>query len=695
MDKKDLRNADIELVYIYIEKITDEFEQEVYSNISVNLSGNIMAAYDYEKGLLRIEKKETVPDNFWSTRERENTNILNNILILGENGAGKTTLLEMIYAGNLENIENRLGNYMFLYSIKGTDRYYIKSFGLKWLDDLKRDAVHTSIKSEEEKTKVRECGGVLSYLCQVKRENIPTTTGYCGLATIDSSGKIIIDSNAAELNTQSQVRERWSRSPMNGIFLSTALNPDEEPVRFLARKQIHPKAVVTKSEMTEFICNDMRKEKRIIKSKPYLFLSNITVGNLTKEREVFKTELEEIYKDITVGAEMKTARDKKYQFFTVLWIAFLLRLQVNQLLTEKLKDCLVVAPTYKEIYDHTVNLFTRLFQYESAQLFERYGKLLQAVDRLDEKLFLGVRFERKSNAYSWNVSIEKIAQNNEWYAQLMEFLRLKDDFEYNLQKKIQNERTWDRIPGFMMNHRISNMSSGETILIAHVFAKIAKNMKMIMKQELGTYSKSVLLIMDEPDCTFHIRWTQQFTEYLIEFLNTHYPNFSFQIIMTSHMPFLATDYPRGNIICIPREEWIESREDTNLTWVDGSRLLDNKDMYQSLKAFTPDYGFMSNYYDLVKDNFFVDVPIGMFAQNKFDHLKERVDAIRENTSPRELEHIRMEIELIDEPVLKKYIYDAFQEKKIDRMSRAEMEETAALLRKQLEEIDLRLNNMRE
>ena len=105
MNKRDLRNSEIELIYFYVEEIIDEFGQDIYTNISLNLSSNMLVAYDYEKGILKIEKKKSIPDNFWSLEQNEDTNIINNVLILGENGTGKTTLLELIYAGNLENIE--------------------------------------------------------------------------------------------------------------------------------------------------------------------------------------------------------------------------------------------------------------------------------------------------------------------------------------------------------------------------------------------------------------------------------------------------------------------------------------------------------------------------------------------------------------------------------------------------------------
>jgi len=403
-------------------------------------------------------------------------------------------------------------------------------------------------------------------------------------------------------------------------------------------------------------------------------------------RKIYETIYEPIGVDLSVG--------NKYMFMARVWLSFMLRLHFEQLLKANFLEYLEKAQTYKELYENVQMLFRDLYKYKSNDSNKAYRRLLQAVENLDEEIFASSICKKIPWGISWNISIEAIEKRDDWFQQIIEFIDANDNFEKELQIRIRKERHWVDTQNFIMSHRISNMSSGETILISNVFSKIAKHMKMIMNQEMGSYPKSVLLIMDEPDCTFHIRWTQQFIKYLIEYLNAHYPQFLFQIIMSSHMPFLATDYPRDNIICIPSEEWIQNQEKNAYAWLDGSSLLENKEMYNDLKAFTPNYGFMSNYYDVVKDNFFVDVPIGMFAQNRFDNLKKRVDAIDDSTDAQEIADIEIEIELIDEPVLKKYIATALREKKLDRMNRVEMEEQVDFLERQLEELNRRLSNMR-
>lgn len=693
MDKRELRNAKVELIYLYIERVTDMFNQDMYTNISLNLCSNITAAYDYEKGLLHIDRRKKNPDDFWSLKQDADTNVIDNVLILGENGTGKTTLLELIYAGNLENIESRLGNYMFLYSIKGTNMYYIKSFGLTWIDQIDFGTCRVS-KQAIEKSSKKGNKEFYSRFFRAKDNGMSAKKGYYGLIAVDTSGKINVDKNVLEVNTQVERKVQWDRMPMDGIYLPISITEYEETGRFVTRKRIHYENTVTNSEITEFIINDMKKENGIMKSNPYLSFSNISVKDLVQNKQAFIEQLTTIYTKTNVSktVQIESAAERKYQFLSVIWVNFMLKLHVDQFLNDNFIDYLKETTTFRTLFDIVKGLFTKLFKYDSKDLYEMYKNLLLAVENLDDKLFEQSTVKRVPLGLSWNVPVKTIVKKNEWCNQMLEFINIKDDFENNLQAIIQKNIRRDYVPPKMMNHYISNMSSGETVLISNVFSKISKNMKTIINRVNEPHT--ILLIMDEPDCTFHIRWTQQFNKYLIEFLNTHYPEFSFQIIMTSHMPFLATDYPRGNIICIPSEEWKKSQVGNDLEWMDGSRLLQNKEMYNSLKAFTPKYGFMSNYYDVVKDNFFVDIPIGMFAQNKFDELKKKVDLITSDTSEQMLENISMEIELIDEPVLKKYIYDSFQEKLAQRRGRIELEREAALLEKRLEGIKRRLNDMR-
>jgi hypothetical protein len=173
--------------------------------------------------------------------------------------------------------------------------------------------------------------------------------------------------------------------------------------------------------------------------------------------------------------------------------------------------------------------------------------LVSLVLNLTEEPFESLVYVYKKTGFSLRFSSDYISQNPPWGDQIYEFIKVKDEFNEQLQKEIQkNITTWPFMPDYLLNQKISNISSGEYALIRNTFANLNAGISIIKTYPFNL--KSILLILDEPDCTFHIRWSQQFVKYLILYLNKRYPEYSFQIIMTSHMPFLSTDFPRNKTI---------------------------------------------------------------------------------------------------------------------------------------------------
>ena len=153
------------------------------------------------------------------------------------------------------------------------------------------------------------------------------------------------------------------------------------------------------------------------------------------------------------------------------------------------------------------------------------------------------------------------------------------------------------------------------------------------------------------------------------------------------MPFLSTDFPRNNIICIPSNDWVEKNTGlyNQINWLDGKSIQLNQELdFSGIRAFAPNYGLLSNYYDIVKDDFFVDTPTGAFSQLKFNNIKKNVDSIDANTSDEMINEIQAEIDLIDEPVLKKYIQDALEDKLHESPNIATLKQEAEQLQNRLD-----------
>lgn len=193
---------------------------------------------------------------------------------------------------------------------------------------------------------------------------------------------------------------------------------------------------------------------------------------------------------------------------------------------------------------------------------------------------------------------------------------------------------------FPLEIKFSNLSSGELQYIKQ-FSKIKKSVK-IAKNSKNILEKIIILI-DEPDSGFHPEWSRKYLSNLISELNSEeMGSLKFQVIITSHSPFIATDLPREYIKCI------EVNKDVN-----GNLLHEIKDA---------EFGLMSNFYDLIKNDFFMSQPIGEYASLFFKKIISNINLleknmnnkkIRHDQSKKEIEKIATEINLIDDSIIKK------------------------------------------
>lgn len=697
MDKKKLRDSRIELVYVYADKIEDSWGNELYKNVSINLSTNVEVGYDYLNGDIHIKKIKRGKRNFWSLDNKKN-NIINNILVLGENGVGKTTLLEAIYTGTVENLCKKLGGYLFVYSIEGSDEFYVKSKGLKWnenisiegLDVLDVEKVHTPTKDKTD---------FYSQYIKVVTENYGEIKGYFGIVHVNGSGVAQIDNHILLINSKEKEGMYWTMMPVECIYLKLPIGNLEEIVRFATRKHLFREieSASETSEMIEFVIEDYAMgENSIIQSRAQMQLLNTTVKSISRKQDDYLRCIKELYevngfdiRDLNVKEHGK--ENRKLIFFINVWINFFVRLFTDNLLKiEDIKEIVFKTDTYRGMFQEITLLFETLFKYESEQLYQRYRALVAAVNDLDEALFDNTTILKRKAEFIWEIDLRMLSESAKLETQFKEFLKRKDEFQNHLQKKIQDSLPWEYCKDYFINQRLKNMSSGEMMLIQNVFSKIKRYMKKVEKTDYPSYKKSVLLIMDEPDCMFHIRWSQKFTYYLIKYLNANYPKYAFQIIMSSHMPFLATDYPRENIICIPDAEWIKTHNQQEIKWLDGKSLFgsDSEIEFSGMKAFHPKYGFMSNYYDLVRDDFFVENPIGLFAQERYIKLGNEIRDISRDTSKEKLDEIEENINAIDEPILKQYLMDEFKK-------RASRDNDVETLLNEMQKLESRMKEVRE
>ena len=149
-----------------------------------------------------------------------------------------------------------------------------------------------------------------------------------------------------------------------------------------------------------------------------------------------------------------------------------------------------------------------------------------------------------------------------------------------------------------------------------------------------------ILLMDEPDSSFHPEWSRNFIKNLIDFLQIKgFLNYRFQIIMTTHSPIILSDILKDDIICL------------------------DYDMEEGKTVFKKsEFGFMSNINEIMIDTFFVKGVVGTFAEEIVDqlirdinNLQKGIETIIWDDFRKQIVKLENRVELINEPFLKRQL----------------------------------------
>jgi predicted ATPase len=173
-------------------------------------------------------------------------------------------------------------------------------------------------------------------------------------------------------------------------------------------------------------------------------------------------------------------------------------------------------------------------------------------------------------------------------------------------------------------------TSVNEVIIDH--GKKGKNQKKPDK-----YS-NIMLLLDEPENSFHPEWQRLFLDNLLCFLNKTIPYHTFQIIVTSHSPILVSDFPKENIIFLDKNE------------IDGT--------CKVVDSIGRDNTFGANIHTLYRNSFFIDgLPIGEFAKKKINKLFDELNNAK-TIRPTALN----EIQMIGEPILKDQLMKLYKQR---------------------------------
>lgn len=220
-----------------------------------------------------------------------------------------------------------------------------------------------------------------------------------------------------------------------------------------------------------------------------------------------------------------------------------------------------------------------------------------------------------------------------------------------------------------LNISFENMSTGELDFI-HNFSSVYNSLKQLSTNTQRP--RTIILMLDEPDASFHPEWSRRYIHYLkkcISLAGLSY-NTNLQIILTTHSPFVVSDIPKEHITCI------------NVT----------DDLRRIVKK--ADFGLMGNLYDIVKNDFFLDSPVGEFAKHFFTATVKRINDWKEYDK-KEIGRIDSLIKSIDEPVIRSRLQECLNDKSIELRVKQEVFDTEDDLDNKISAMERELQELKE
>jgi len=173
------------------------------------------------------------------------------------------------------------------------------------------------------------------------------------------------------------------------------------------------------------------------------------------------------------------------------------------------------------------------------------------------------------------------------------------------------------------NRKYNNLSCGEKKIFGLLVNIYSKSFDLEHKEIANIFSKRpndylVHYLLDEPDTLLHPQWQKQFIKELICLLKRI--NGIYNIVITSHSPFILSDMPKENVIFL--EKYKEDDDEVKK----GTQKLGNcKNVSKDIKLKT----FGANIHTLLSDGFFMsDGLMGEFAKNKINEIKKFYEIVK-------------------------------------------------------------------
>lgn len=236
------------------------------------------------------------------------------------------------------------------------------------------------------------------------------------------------------------------------------------------------------------------------------------------------------------------------------------------------------------------------------RLFENRAEVIKLIEVHRKLVNSSSLYVTKFRPYSTMINREDVKDWRISILENVELLNTKANFEllkrfiYLEESLLQfMDKSYRRLSSYSI---YPELSSGETSFYTF-FSRLYEKLNNYKRSR--NPKKNILIFIDEAEIGFHPEWNKRYFKWIIDFLNSLGSDFNYQLIFTTHSPYLLSDLPSQNVLLLEK-----SRE--------GKTEVVPSENYKS---------FASNIHELLATNFFMKEGfMGEFAKSKIEELIE-------------------------------------------------------------------------
>lgn len=584
----------MELQYLWIE------DYRSINHQGFNLGGEYNFMFNYETGKLTCKKNESFISGFFGNK------ISNVTAIIGRNGSGKSTFLDFIKLNIATDIGNTNLGYLCIFRVRGRNKLFL----------------YNSLHNVEVKIPT-ELNGLI--------ENAPRGTIDGNLVSLEFPTAFLCYSPTLDYTI-----EEFQFTPVDlstNYFFRNA-----KPIKNSRYSYFENLAFMEKRRQLEFMSDYHGylpfKRPQEIYMRPHVLDIDQILEEVKDDQQLFNnlTLWRSIFKETSETISDYAAKFSEAEIFETIFWHIINSTQIKERFFEERVDIpfLKQSPPYKPSSDTPAfEIVSELLKSNNGSIrflpsfkdFNEFSYLLKNLNPNDAIYYFYARFNLESRSkHNSEVKFDAINKFLKAYYKISsigDFLT----FDFGLSS---GESAWLSM--------FARLYEGREI-ISDYMEDINSSRTLSHNMEAFTQYPEIIVLIDEGETSFHPEWQRKFINTICDFLPQVLNVEKVQIIFASNSPFLISDLPK-----------------TNIQFID---LIDDKTVVIENEITS----FGANIHDLLANDFFLNVPIGEFAENKITKAIKDLGNLNEMTIDKG-EIINL-IRLIDDPIVRNKMFQMY------------------------------------